>query len=151
VLGATDYNARNIVIDPEKNTLRFIEFSKLGSDWPERRLVQYTTGLGARLPDGGFHSLLNRRRVERYASLAAEYRATDPECIAHALDGHHLVFHLLTACMLKDAHLDPSQNVRLLEVWQSPERRFEQLRSILASPLSGNPLTTELRTFFTKK
>ncbi len=144
LLGPTDYNARNIVINPEAQTLHFIEFSKLGWDWPERRLVQYTTALGAGRPDGGFHTLLSKHTTARYAA-----RTPDPQQTARLLDGHHLVFHLLAASLLQNAHSTSSHNLPLRQAWQNPKARLHQLRFILASPLSENPLTTELRTFFT--
>ena len=149
-LGTTDYNARNVVVNPEPEDLTFIEFSKLGWDWPERRLVQYTTGLGAGRPDGRFRSLLTPRTTARYTDRAANGRSATPEAIARRLDGHHLTFHLLAGCRLLAAASAPTEgrNPGLLNAWRNPERRLKQLQRILATPLSGNPAICELRSLF---
>ena len=144
--GPTDYHARNIVINPADRTLRFIEFSKIGWDWPERRLTQYTTANGAGRPDGRFYSALTPAFATHYACLASEYRAETAVEIAARLDGHHFVFHLLAAQSLLDALPDPHHP--LLNSWRNPESRLEQLRHILATPLSADPRTTELRSLF---
>jgi hypothetical protein len=93
VLGPTDYNARNIVID-QVGRVRILEWSKLGFDWPERRIVQYLTSLGAGRTGSRPRSLVDRWIVERYAASAA---AKDPASAAALLDAHHLVFHVLLA------------------------------------------------------
>ncbi len=144
--GPTDYHARNIVVNPAARSLRFIEFSKIGWDWPERRLTQYTTSHGAGRPDGGTYSALTPALVTRYAALASEYR-TEPQAeIAALLDGHHFVFHLLAAQSLLDALPDPRHP--LLDRWRNPEARLEQLRRILSISLCDDPRTTELRSCF---
>lgn len=144
--GPTDYHARNIVINPVTQSLRFIEFSKIGWDWPERRLTQYTTSHGAGRPDGGTVSVLTPALAARYVALASEYR-TEPQAeIAALLDGHHFVFHLLAAQSLLDALPDPRHP--LLERWRNPEARLEQLRRILSIPLCDDPRTTALRSCF---
>ncbi|MDE3000922.1 MAG: hypothetical protein OXU79_17745 [Gemmatimonadota bacterium] len=144
--GPTDYNARNIVIDPAARSLRFIEFSRIGWDWPERRLTQYTTSHGAGRPDGGIRSVLTPALAARYAALASEYRAEPLAEIEALLDGHHFVFHLLAARTLLDALPDPGHP--LLERWRNPEARLAQLRRILSIPLCGDPRTTALRSCF---
>ena len=147
--GPTDYHARNIVINPADRTLRFIEFSKIGWDWPERRLTQYTTANGAGRPDGRFCSALTPALATHYASLASEYRAETAVEIAARLDGHHFVFHLLAARSLLDALRDP--NHPLLNAWRNPVARLEQLRRILATPLSTDPDTSQLRACFRRQ
>ena len=144
--GPTDYHARNIVIDPVTRSLRFIEFSKVGWDWPERRLTQYTTSHGAGRPDGGTVSVLTPALTDRYAGLASKYREEPREQIAALLDGHHFVFHLLAAQSLLDALPDPRHP--LLDSWRNPEARLEQLRRILSMPLCDDPRTSELRSCF---
>lgn len=144
--GPTDYHARNIVINPATRSLRFIEFSKIGWDWPERRLTQYTTSHGAGRPDGGTVSVLTPALTGRYSALASKYREEPPEQIAALLDGHHFVFHLLAAQSLLDALPDPRH--RLLDRWRNPEARLEQLRRILSTPLCDDPRTTALRSCF---
>lgn len=144
--GPTDYHARNIVINPATRSLRFVEFSKIGWDWPERRLTQYTTSHGAGRPDGETVSVLTPALTGRYAALASKYREEPPEQIPALLDGHHFVFHLLAAQSLLDALQDPGHP--LLERWRNPEARLEQLRRILSMPLCDDPRTTALRSCF---
>lgn len=144
--GPTDYNARNVVIDPDAKSLHFIEFSRIGWDWPERRLTQYTTSHGAGRPDGGTYSVLTPALTARYAALASEYREAPPAEISALLDGHHFVFHLLAAQSLLDAVSDPRHP--LLDRWRNPIARLDQLRRILSVPLCGDPRTMELRSCF---
>ncbi len=147
--GPIDYQARNIVINPVTQSLRFIEFSKIGWDWPERRLTQYTTSHGAGRPDGRTYSALTPALTASYAALASEYRAESGTDISALLDGHHFIFHLLAAQSLLQALPDPHHP--LLNSWRNPEARLEQLRQILATPLSADPRTTELRSFFERR
>ena len=153
VLGPTDYNARNIVVNPETRDLRFIEFAKLGWDWPERRLVQYATSLGAGRADGGFHGLIDRRTAACYAARAASIQETDSDKILRRLDGHHLAFHLLAGARLLAALSNPSNahNAALLVAWRNPQKRLEQIRQALALPLSDHSSNCELRYLFQKK
>ena len=144
--GPTDYHARNIVINRATRSLRFIEFSKVGWDWPERRLTQYTTSHGAGRPDGETVSVLTPALTARYAALASKYREEPPEQISALLDGHHFVFHLLAAQSLLEALPDPRHP--LLDRWRNPEARLEQLRQILSMPLCDDPRTSELRSCF---
>ena len=145
VLGTTDYNARNIVVDPPAGRLSFIEFAKIGWDWTERRLVQYSASMGAGRPDGSFTSLLDRDAVRQFAS-----GARDPGDRALALDGHHIVFHLNAADLLLEA-LESRRNGRhagLLQAWRRPRRRLEQIAGALTAALSDVSLTTEFRALF---
>jgi hypothetical protein len=141
VLGSTDYNARNVVVDLDTRRLSFIEFAKIGWDWSERRLVQYSTSLGAGRVDGRFQSLLDRRSAEFY-----EIQGGD----AGVLDGHYLVFCLNGAAMLGRALARPDEptSIRLMGVWRNPRCRLAQLRVMLAGPLSDEPLVGRLRAFF---
>lgn len=146
-LGPTDYNARNIVLDAPPETPRFIEFAKLGWDWPERRLVQYTTSLGAGRTDGGFYSLLSPRT--RVVGTQASVACWGVEAGADVrLDGHHFVFHLLAARMLLAARESSPEGRRLRDAWRNPESRLRQLRALLALPLSADPRLAELRALF---
>lgn len=79
-LGVTDYQPANIVVDEQHRRITFLELSKLGWDWTERRAVQYTTSV-----DGTGISVLDRAVVGRAPIDAG------------ALDGHHLLFQLLLA------------------------------------------------------
>ena len=127
-------------------SLRFIEFSKIGWDWPERRLTQYTTSHGAGRPDGRTVSALTPALTARYAALASETRAASQTEITALLDGHHFIFHLLAAQSLLDALPDPRHP--LLSRWRNPKARLAQLRQILETPLSADPRTAELRSMF---
>jgi hypothetical protein len=145
VLGVTDYNARNVVLDREGDQLRFIEFGKIGWDWDERRLVQYSTGMGGGLARGRFRSLLTPDTVGA---------ASDSIAMAHRLDGHHLIFHLLAACRLCRAVAETAragEATECLRFWRDPEARLLQLRAILACPLSSNALVTGVRGLFSQE
>jgi hypothetical protein len=148
-LGVTDYNARNIVVDRPTGAVCFIEFSKIGSDWDERRLVQYTTGMGAGQPGGRFHSLLTRDLVKRLADLSAERLSIDAEEAAGRLDGHHFVFHAMAACRICGALEGRAEDAgRLLDLWANPGRRLRELAPILKMTLSDHPIVRELRSCF---
>ena len=145
-LGSTDYNARNIVVDRDTGKLTFIEFAKIGWDWPERRLVQYTTSLGAGNPDGGFAGLLDPHTVRSYAACGAG-RVEDR---ALALDGHHLLFHLNAAAMLCEALEEPElpRHRALLYAWRRPRHRLRQLVRSVGIPLTDGTPCCEFRALF---
>ncbi len=149
VLGATDYNARNIVLESENQTIHFLEFSKLGWDWPERRLVQYASSLGAGLKNAQFRSIITPITVSNYANHPSNQHA-EPEFLAGMLDGHHFIFHLLAGIRIHQALTFPNSNTStaLLSVWRNPEERLSQLGRILSDPLSEHPPTSQLREIF---
>ena len=148
-LGSTDYNARNIVVDGGLEggaLLTFIEFARIGWDWPERRLVQYATSLGAGRPDGRFISLIGPDTVNCYA----RWGGGDAEGRAAALDGHHILFHLNAAAMLFRA-LDAPHLPRhraLLDAWRNPEQRAAQIVEAICAPLTGDRLCSRFREMF---
>ena len=144
-LGSTDYNARNVVVDSGNDAVSFIEFAKIGWDWPERRLVQYATGLGAGAR-GGFAGLLDRAAAGLYARSAPG----DPARRAFALDGHHLLFHLNAAARLCGALDRPGlePNRALLKAWRQPGLRLRQLCAAVSAPLGGDIMTTDFRKQF---
>ena len=144
-LGSTDYNARNVVVDRGSDAVGFIEFAKIGWDWPERRLVQYATGLGAGA-EGGFAGLLDRTAAGQYASSAPGDRARR----GFALDGHHLLFHLNAAARLCGALDRPGlePNRTLLKVWRQPRLRLRQLCEAISFPLGDDSLATGFRSRF---
>ena len=150
-LGSTDYNARNIVVDGGLEggaLLAFIEFARIGWDWPERRLVQYATSLGAGRPDGRFISLIGPDTVNCYAQWGGGGDEEDVE--AAALDGHHILFHLNAAAMLLRA-LDTPQLPRhraLLDAWRNPEQRVAQIVEAICEPLTGDHLCSRFREMF---
>ena len=127
-LGPTDYNARNIVVS-ESGKPFFLEWSKLGYDWLERRVVQYLTSLGVGTPGAQPRSLVDPWIASRYATAASW---SDAEAAAFSLDGHHLIFHLLLA-------------LRWTAQGDSVPRG---IRAALSTPLSRSPLTIGLRRLF---
>ena len=145
-LGSTDYNARNIVVDEITGEPSFIEFAKIGWDWPERRMIQYATGLGAGRAEGRFVELMSARTAQLYASCVER----DLKGRAFALDGHRILFQLNAAAMLAralDAPQKPAHRA-LLNAWRRPRHRLTQLVSALASPLSDDPLCCKFRACF---
>ena len=144
-LGSTDYNARNIVVDAT-GEVSFIEFAKIGWDWPERRLVQYATSLGAGRENGGFVGTLDAAAVQQYARSKTGSEAER----AFAFDGHHLLFHLNAAAMLCRALAEPAveRHQALLQAWRRPRQRLGQLARAVATPMSDIPRCCEFRSSF---
>lgn len=128
-LGPMDYNARNIVISGDGRPY-FIEWSKIGRDWPERRIVQYLTSLGSGTKGGRPRSLIDPLIANRYAAAAIW---SNPDDAAFALDAHHLIFHLLLA----------SRYVT------STEQLPPTVAAALTTQLSPSPVTIGLRRLFT--
>ena len=145
-LASTDYNARNVVVDSATGRVSFIEFAKIGWDWPERRLVQYATSLGAGRPDGGFVGLLDRQSTRQYGTGA------EGDDLAFALDGHHILFHLHAAAMVHRALQQPARprHRALLDAWQRPWQRLRQLAVALAAPLTDDTRTRSFRLLFSE-
>ncbi|NKB67098.1 MAG: hypothetical protein GKR89_08565 [Candidatus Latescibacteria bacterium] len=143
-MASADYNARNIVVDSASGQLCFIEFAKLGWDWPERRLVQYSASLGGHRRKGVFRSILDPEAVQAYAYGAGRRNA------GAALDGHHLVFYLNAAAMLGAALTRPQQSwaADLLRAWDRPQERLGQLIQMVGSSLSRDPLMDSFRASF---
>lgn len=135
-LGTTDYNPRNITVDPERGQVRFIEFAKIGWDWTERRLVQYTNTVKR-----GFCRLLDPSDVEFYAGQVGQERA-------RALDYHHLAFYLNAASRLGAALAAPQEHAALRRAWGPPQARLRQLAELMAAPLSSDPLAARIREIF---
>jgi len=126
--GPTDYNARNIVIDDARSP-HFLEWSKLGYDWPERRAIQYLTSLGASRPGGRPRSLVDTWIADRYSSAASW---STPAVAAFTLDGHHLVFHVLLG----------------MRWMMGGERLSGSMRAALTTPLSPSPVVGGIRKQF---
>lgn len=149
-IGTTDYNARNIVVDGGLEggaRLTFIEFARIGWDWPERRLVQYATSLGAGRPEGCFISLIGPDTVNCYAQWGG---GGDEGERTAALDGHHILFHLNAAAMLSRA-LDAPHLPRhraLLAAWCNPEQRATQIIEAICEPLTGDRRCSQFREMF---
>ncbi|MDA0335231.1 MAG: phosphotransferase [bacterium] len=99
-LGATDYQPANIVVGDAHRRVTFLELSKLGWDWTERRAVQYTTSV-----DGSGMSLLDADVVGLCCLDSA------------ALDGHLVIFQLLLAQrLLQSGDVDSRRLARELAV-----------------------------------
>lgn len=135
-LGPADYNARNIVLD-DHGRPSVIELSKIGYDWPERRLVQYTTGLGAHLPNGRIVGLFTPERAAYYARRAAAIRGHSPGDVLARLDAHHFAFHIFAAMTCLNADAD--------HPWKNAEVRLRDIRTALLSPLCDSSYTRALR------
>lgn len=132
-LGALDYNARNVVVD-KSGMPTFLEFSKIGWDWPERRLVQYGTSLGSGRPDGLPVCLVDGAAANAYASGAAAWRGVLERDILTLLDGHDLVFHLVAAARLLQASADSRRSTR----WPNLDARLGRVMETLGRPLSDD-------------
>ena len=141
LLGSTDYNARNLVVDKSTGDLHFIEFAKIGYDWTERRLVQYTSSLGSGRDDGCLFGLLDAGSAGFYQEHSGR-----PDG-ARALDYHHIYFLLNGAALLCRALEAPAADpgARLLSLWRNPERRLFQFAAHLSRELSADPLARSFR------
>ncbi|MSR84729.1 MAG: hypothetical protein EXS58_17745 [Candidatus Latescibacteria bacterium] len=132
-LGTIDYNPRNIVVDPARGQVCFIEFAKIGWDWTERRLVQYTNTIKP-----GFGCLLDQDQVECYAGQVNREGA-------RALAYHHLVFWLNAAAMLGQALDAPEEHAALVRAWAPLSPRLGQLVQCLRTPLGADPWADTIR------
>ncbi len=138
VIGPTDYNARNIAC-PNPETATILELAKIGYDWPARRLVQYTTSLGAHNPRGRVIGLLTPSLVRHYARFVSKLYSTPAETILLRLNAHHLIYHLSAAHIcLTTPH------------WQNIKTRLAQHKNQIAYPLSNHPLINKFRAYFKK-
>lgn len=138
-LGSVDYNARNVILDRDRGALGFIEFSAIGWDWPERRLVQYTTSLGAHRQDGRFAPLLDRASAAGFGEADVDLRA---------LDGHRVIFLLNAAGLLAQALTGQADRAVLLAAWTDPNRRIRELLTELARPWTSDSRSGELGRYF---
>ena len=139
VLGPPDYTARNIAC-PNPETATVLELAKIGYDWPERRLIQYTTSLGAHNPRGRIVGLLTPSLARHYTHLASKLYSTPIKTILLRLDAHHLIYHLFAAHIcLTTSH------------WTNIKTRIAQHKSQISQPLSDHSLTNKFRAYFHKK
>lgn len=145
-LGAIDYNARNVVVGPD-GAFTFLEFSKIGWDWPERRLVQYGTSLGAGRPDARPICLIDRASAGRYSELSADWRGMPQIETLALLDAHHLVFHVMMQARLLKALGLPASDPRRA-AWPNVEERMEGTREAIRVRLSEDEAVGVLREAF---
>lgn len=140
-LGPTDYNARNIVLSSTQ-TPYILELSKIGYDWPERRLIQYTTSLGAHLATGRIIGLITPQSANIYAQKSATHRSISADQILINLDIHHLIFHLLAALQCLQANTQPNHP------WKNIDARLIDIPTALSTPLSNSPSILFFRHLF---
>ena len=142
-----DYQSRNIVISDE--TPSIIDFSSVGWDWQERRLVQLFNSIGANQEGAKFVSMLNRELVNTYATWVTSHRKTcSPAEIAARVDGHHLLFYLSVIHQILRAVAQPegSESRTLLKAWGNLKARYQSaLMQIIHTDLSDAVHTTQIR------
>ncbi|MDA0709752.1 MAG: hypothetical protein O3B73_06025 [bacterium] len=141
-LGPTDYNARNIVLsDALKPSV--LECAKIGYDWPERRIIQYTTSPGAHLPNGRMIGLLSPAHAGLWAEQSAAFRSESAGQILAHYDRHHFIFHVLAACQaLRGEHPNVGGP------WQNNRARLTDIAAALSTPFSNCAHTDALRSHF---
>ena len=142
-LGLTDYNARNIVCT-NTDTATLLELAKIGYDWPERRLVQYLTSLGAHNPNGRIVNVLTPSRAQYYATTSSKLYQTPEKTILTRLDAHHLIYHLLAIQMCFVAQNDKEHP------WKNIEARITQHHDQISHRFSNNKTICALRDHFHK-
>ena len=142
-----DYQSRNIVISGETPFL--IDFSSVGWDWQERRLVQYFNSIGANQEGANFVSLLDCDLVNAYAEWVTTHRETcSPAEIAARVDSHHLLFYLSVIHQLLRTVAQPetAESKVLLKAWGDPQARFQNaLTQLINADLSDDVHTTQIR------
>ena len=138
-LGSVDYNAHNAIVAPEGTRVYFLEFAKIGWDWTERRLTQYTSSMGSGRQDGRMRSLLDASAARLYAEESGRSDGV------RALD-YHRIFFLLNSAALLGAALDGEPHaLALRQHWKRPHARLRQCAAMLAQSLSTDPSATEFR------
>ena len=138
-LGSVDYNARNAIVEPGGTRVYFLEFAKIGWDWTERRLTQYTSSMGSGRQDGRMRSLLDASAARLYAEASGRSDG------ARALD-YHRIFFLLNSAALLCAALDGEPHAQALrQHWKRPLARLRQCAAMLAQGLSTDPSAAEFR------
>ena len=142
-----DCQSRNIVISEETPFL--IDFSSVGWDWQERRLVQFFNSIGANQRDANFVSLLNRDLVATYAAWVTTHRETClPAEIAARVDSHHLLFYLSVIHRLLSAVARPEapDSRVLLTAWGDAKTRYQSaLMQLMNTDLSDDVYTIQIR------
>ena len=142
-----DYQSRNIVVSDETPFL--IDFSSVGWDWQERRLIQYFNSIGANQEDANFVSLLNHDLVATYAAWVTTHRETcSPTEIAARVDSHHLLFYLSIIHQLLRAVAQPeaAESKMILKAWGDPKARYQSaLMQLMNTDLSDDVHTTQIR------
>ncbi len=142
-----DYQSRNIVISEEVPF--FIDFSSVGWDWQERRLVQYFNSIGANQAGANFVSLLNREIVNAYATSVTSHREICSSMeVAARVDSHHLLFYLSVIHQILCAVAQPetSKSKTLLKAWGDLKARYKNaLMQVIHTDLSNDVYTSQIR------
>jgi hypothetical protein len=142
-----DYQSRNIVVS--EDTPFFIDFSSVGWDWQERRLVQFFNSIGANQDGATFISLLNRDLVATYAEWVTSHRETcSPAEIAARVDSHHLLFYLSAIHQILRAVAQPeaAESKALFKAWGDPKARYQRaIQQIIHTNLSDDAYMTQIR------
>lgn len=142
-----DYQSRNIVISD--GTPFLIDFSSVGWDWQERRLVQFFNSIGANQEKADFVSLLDRELVAIYAAWVISHRETCSSAeIAARVDSHHLLFYLAVIHQILRAVAQPetSESRILLKAWGDPKARYQSAcRQVIHTDLSDDVYVAQIR------
>ncbi len=138
-LGSVDYNARNAIVEPGGTRIYFLEFAKIGWDWTERRLTQYTSSMGSGRQDGRMRSLLDAAAARLYAEESGRSDG------ARALDYHRIFFLLNSAALLCSTLNGEPHAQALRQHWKRPLARLRQCAAMLAEGLSTDSSAAEFR------
>ena len=140
--GSLDYHAGNVVVRGRR--LTFVDWSAVGLDWPERRLVQYGTATGAGRPAGAFRTAITAAAVHEYARLTSPQRGVPPDEIVQTVDAHDALLLLTAAQQLRlvaEGTADPERTA----AWSDIAARRVQLLSLLQRQLAGDGPAEALR------
>ena len=142
-VGSRDYNASNIVLCPRGPF--FVDFSAIGADWPERRMVGYLIATGARRENGNFITALDQHAARIYQRLSADI--WEGHAAGALLDAHFLAAALYSIERLQSALTAPErpESRTLLESWRNPNERLSRLNELAHIRLYPNPTADRLR------
>ena len=133
-LGPLDSNAQNAVVSGD--SIWFLDMSRIGWDWPERRLVQYAFCLGAH--GGRPRSVLTPEAAQHYAQRMSSLRSTSPRLLAFGLDAHAFLASLVIVDRLRQLTESPNELAQLRLAWDAPVERLACMRQIIDTPLSAD-------------
>ncbi len=140
-LGPLDCNAQNVIFSGD--ALRFVDLSRIGWDWPERRLVQYAFCLGAY--GGEPRCVLTRQTVRQYAHAMSRLRQLPVESLEIAVDTHCFLASLVIIHRLIQLLHSPDEYCDLHEAWDVPAIRLKRMKAVTTESLSNQPQILEAR------
>ncbi len=142
-IGSRDYNASNVLLSPDGPY--FVDFSAIGADWPERRMVGYLIATGAGRKSGNFVTTLDERAARIYEHLGAA--VWDGHAAGALLDAHFLAAILYSIERLARAlrSLEEPESRTLLEAWSNSDQRLLRLHDLARVRLFANPTADRLR------